>query len=124
MKATIRCFFDAAHQLHDSEHLVTKKCANLHGHTYAVEVELIGPNVRHGMILDFKAVKNIVDEFDHRFLNDVFDSRGYQDETTAENIAIAIKKHILTDYPDFVDNIMVSVCEGYKGEQNSNWVTV
>lgn len=53
--------FDAAHQLpfHDS------KCRNLHGHTYRVEVTLVGminPQHAHpkmGMVIDFSLVKEV-----------------------------------------------------------------
>jgi len=67
--------FDAAHQLmyHDG------KCANVHGHTYRLEVALKGnpiltKNVSdEGFVLDFTHLKTIVksiivDKMDHAFL--------------------------------------------------------
>ena len=33
-KLEVNRFFDAAHDLPDSENLITKQCTNLHGHTY------------------------------------------------------------------------------------------
>ena len=67
--------FDAAHQLVGHK----GKCANLHGHTYRLEVVLKGEAVQEadvsdeGFLMDFgdlkKAVKELViDPFDHAFL--------------------------------------------------------
>jgi 6-pyruvoyltetrahydropterin/6-carboxytetrahydropterin synthase len=67
--------FDSAHQLvnHDG------KCANLHGHTYKVEVALkadpVGPEdtAKEGFVVDFtdlKAIvkKGLIDKLDHAFI--------------------------------------------------------
>ena len=68
--------FDSAHQLvgHDG------KCANLHGHTYRVEVALKGPVIKEelstakaGFVMDFTDLKAIVKEelidvLDHAFI--------------------------------------------------------
>lgn len=116
-------FFDAAHQLPDNEHLLTKQCANLHGHTYHVIVRVTNSvNVRNGMVVDFKGIKNIIDIFDHKFINDEFKKLGYNDPPTAENIARVLYTQIAEAYEDlYVVN--VAVCEGYKGEANSSYVT-
>lgn len=58
--------FDAAHFIPGHP-----KCGRLHGHTYQVEVELGGhlPVTEHPIYLvDFAAVKAVVDELDHRLL--------------------------------------------------------
>ena len=39
-KLSISIFFDAAHQLSDSEDLFTKRCASLHGHTYHAIIDI------------------------------------------------------------------------------------
>ena len=68
-------FFDAAHVLVG----YSGKCANLHGHTYRVEVELDGeisrlsvPRPYRFMVLDFHdvdaVVKPIIEELDHALL--------------------------------------------------------
>jgi len=48
------------------------KCGHLHGHTYAVDVELDGEVPPGGMIMDFGDVKEalrvVVDELDHRWV--------------------------------------------------------
>jgi 6-pyruvoyltetrahydropterin/6-carboxytetrahydropterin synthase len=47
-------------------------CKNIHGHSYYMLVEIEGEINEKGMIIDFydlgKAVKPIIDEFDHAFL--------------------------------------------------------
>lgn len=122
----VKEFFSAAHQLPNTEHLVTKQCAQLHGHTYLVIVEANCQEweMKGGMVVDFKGIKNIINELDHRFINDIFGALpNWKDKpTTAENIALYLKSRISTEYK-FLKNLEVSVCEGYKGE-NSNWVHV
>lgn len=119
----VRHFFDAAHQLTDSDDLVTKQCAQLHGHTYAVIVEAqAGELNRAGMVIDFKAIKSVIDVFDHRFINDVLKELHYAPlQPTAENIAQVLYE-LLTD--NLKINVKkVSVCEGYKGAERASWAT-
>ena len=124
MKLTIRHFFDAAHQLPDTEHLITKGCANLHGHTYAVKIEFDGDSkdLKGGMVVDFKGIKNIVDILDHRFINDVFMERNFPYIASSEYISRFIYEEILMKYP-YLQNLVVSICEGYKGEERGSWTT-
>jgi 6-pyruvoyltetrahydropterin/6-carboxytetrahydropterin synthase len=93
MRATIGKTFrlEAAHQLrhHDG------KCANLHGHSYRVEVqiagEIKGPTGQsdEGMVEDFAAVRRAWEPLhrllDHSNLNDVVPETYHP--TTAENVA-------------------------------------
>ena len=69
--------FDAAHHL--PKHI--GQCKNLHGHTYKLEVEIIGDitlkehSTIDGMVMDFGELKRIVnhsvvDPLDHRDLCD------------------------------------------------------
>lgn len=69
-KVTKEVTFDCAHMLSGHEAL----CKNLHGHTYKVQVTVIGECIEEGssksMVIDFKHLKNaintvIVDKFDH-----------------------------------------------------------
>lgn len=65
--------FEAAHHLP----LHKGKCANLHGHTYTMLVELTGEvDERTGMLLDFydlkRVVEVVVDRCDHHDLNNIF----------------------------------------------------
>lgn len=119
----VKHFFDAAHQLKDTPELVTKQCANLHGHTYAViaEIKSKDDNVNSaGMVIDFKAVKQVIDKFDHRYINEVLPEIGFEDvQPTAENIAYVIAEELMELG---VEVKKVSVCEGYKGVERSSWV--
>lgn len=121
-KLTINRFFDASHELPDSEHLYTKACASYHGHTYLARITLEGENNRGGMVIDFKAIKIIVDMFDHKFINNVFKENDFDEPSTAENVAKFIFEEILLRHP-YLRNVEVSICEGYKGETSSSWST-
>jgi 6-pyruvoyltetrahydropterin/6-carboxytetrahydropterin synthase len=79
--------FEAAHQLPWHE----GKCRHLHGHSYRLEVTVAGPVGPRGIVLDFadlRAVveREVIERYDHRFLNDVMDN------PTAELIAHEIWK--------------------------------
>lgn len=82
--------FEASHSLPNHN----GKCANLHGHSYKLEVTVSGQIKKatgesdEGMIMDFADIKkivkeNILDTCDHQNLNDIFEF-----VTTAENIAV------------------------------------
>ena len=115
-------FFDAAHQLHDSDDLVTKKCANLHGHTYKVIVEMDALTLnKAGMVMDFARIKEVIDVLDHKFINDVFKEKHWNKESTAENIAEFLYNQFANLDVHLVQR--VSVYEGYKGEDRGGWVT-
>lgn len=115
----VRHKIDASHQLEDSEHLVTKQCARLHGHTYGFRVKIEENNLNSaGMVVDFKAIKNIIDELDHRHINDVFKEQGIEKQPTAENIAQYIYLRILAEL-GLVSEVWVA--EGYRGEEWSSW---
>lgn len=77
--------FDSAHHLLDYD----GDCANVHGHTYHLHIMLLG-KVKRGFVIDFKLLKEIVQEYvisklDHKDLNEVLDFNP-----TAENIAVKI----------------------------------
>lgn len=78
--------FEASHNLlnYDGD------CANLHGHSYRLDVEVTGDKLTSsGMICDFKllkkAIKKTTDQFDHKYINDIMDVNP-----TAENMALRI----------------------------------
>lgn len=119
MKLEVRHFFDSAHQLEDSDLLVTKACARLHGHTYAVIVEAVNEINEAGMVVDFKAVKNIIDRLDHRFINEVFAQYEIDLQPTAENIAQVLARWIEDELD--IEVVKLSVCEGYKGAEKASW---
>ncbi len=66
----IKEHFDAAHFLEN----YMGKCANIHGHTWHVDVEIEGESLdKTGMVVDFGEVKKIIKSIlpDHEFLNRV-----------------------------------------------------
>ena len=119
MKLSVKHYFDAAHQLKDSPDLVTKECARLHGHTYKVIVDVTGKLNNAGMVVDFKAVKQIIDRFDHRYVNDVLSEYDIQVQPTAESIAEVIHGWLENELN--LDVSSVAVCEGYKGEEKASY---
>jgi len=64
-------------------------CVNLHGHTFLIEVWCKGPIQDDGMVIDFKQIKDILNEYDHRTLNFVMDV-----QPTAENFAVLLLSKI------------------------------
>ena len=90
--------FDAAHYLPGYD----GPCANMHGHTYKLQVTLAKQAniLDNGMVFDFVDLKRIVkdwiiDEVDHQLLNTVLDYRP-----TAENMV-----------GDFYDRIEAALIE-------------
>lgn len=90
MKIVKRFTFASAHYLPD----YNGKCKQLHGHTYVLEVSIIGEvNPDTGMVMDFHqldyTVKSKVLEYlDHKCLNDVIKN------PTAENVALWIMNEL------------------------------
>lgn len=75
--------FDMAHMLdgHDG------KCQNLHGHTYKLQVEVVGDlhesGAKRGMVMDYSDLKAIVkthilEPMDHAFIYDLHNERESQ----------------------------------------------
>jgi len=86
--------FAAAHQLK----MVAKKCENLHGHNWKIEVRLAGKELNSaGVLMDFGQLKIILSEIiqrlDHKFLNDLeyFNDRF---PPSSENIAYFIANEL------------------------------
>lgn len=75
----------------DSSHFLYEydgKCRNLHGHRWRIKVTLTGTHQsigEDGMVADFDDLKTIIDELDHKEINEIppFDEVN----PTAENIA-------------------------------------
>ena len=95
----IRTFrFDAAHRLPNVP--AGHRCANLHGHSYRVDVHVSGPvDERTGWVMDFGRIKQLVEpvlaQVDHRCLNDV---PGLPN-STSEMIAKFLFDRIARDLP-------------------------
>lgn len=84
-----------------SSHKLTKyqgKCENLHGHNYKLIVTIEGDIQDNGIVMDFKEIKEIVNEkiiekLDHTHLNDTIEN------PSAENICLWIWGKIKNDLP-------------------------
>lgn len=67
--------FHASHWLPEHDH-----CGDIHGHTYHLEVMIIGTRNKIGMLVDFhdldKVIEPIIDEVDHTNVN-VWMNGGY-----------------------------------------------
>lgn len=93
-KVTVKETFDAAHRLLGHK----GKCANLHGHTWAVELTVESDFIdEQGMVVDFfdlkKILKEIVAKMDHQYINDIkpFDVLP----PTSENLAKFIYESVV-----------------------------
>jgi 6-pyruvoyltetrahydropterin/6-carboxytetrahydropterin synthase len=91
MKLGLITEFDAAHSLPGYQ----GKCANLHGHTYQVEIVVEGDVGEDGFVMDFYKLKKIIavalDDLDHSYLNDILPN------PTAETIAQWISDRLKRD---------------------------
>ena len=94
----ILAHFAAAHQLK----MVAKKCENLHGHNWKIEVCVAGKTLNEaGVLIDFGELKQhlseIIDQLDHKFLNelDYFHDRF---PPSSENIARYIAETLRTKF--------------------------
>lgn len=94
----IRTRFAAAHQLN----LTGRKCENLHGHNWKVEVFVKGATLDYaGVLYDFGLLKHkvhaVMETLDHTFLNelgDIFPEGSPSSERIAVYIADSLKPHL------------------------------
>lgn len=78
--------FEAAHTLPNAP--AGHKCRRMHGHSYRVDVHVVGPvEARSGWVIDFgqiaAAVEPVLAELDHHLLNEI----GGLENPTSERIA-------------------------------------
>ncbi|MFP4214309.1 MAG: 6-carboxytetrahydropterin synthase QueD [Planctomycetota bacterium] len=90
--------FEAAHRLPNipEDH----KCRHMHGHSYRVDIHITGEvDPREGWVMDFGDVKSVVapviDELDHRVLNDI----DGLENCTSELIAAYLWKRVKPALP-------------------------
>ena len=91
--------FEAAHLLPNVPE--GHKCRRLHGHSYRVRVYVSGiPDERLGWVMDFADIKAaaqpVIDELDHRYLNEI---EGLEN-STAEVLAKWIWTRLRPDLPN------------------------
>ena len=106
----IESHFDAAHKLIGYE----GKCAELHGHTWKVEVFVVGEKLNGvGILVDFNLLEEnlseIIGRLDHKLLNDLKEVGN----PTCENLSKYIFEN-LKDIPKHVKLEKVRVWEGEK----------
>lgn len=111
--------FEAAHRLPHvpAEH----KCARLHGHSFRVTVEVEGPiDARYGWVIDFADIKRagepIVEQLDHRYLNEI---EGLENPTS-EHIARWIWRRLKPELPLLSRITVAETCTSgcvYEGDE-------
>ncbi|HIW13270.1 MAG TPA: 6-carboxytetrahydropterin synthase QueD [Candidatus Salinicoccus stercoripullorum] len=92
--------FSAAHHIPDRR---AGKCANIHGHTYFVNMTIAGNTLDDlGFLVNFSDIKKLIDEaFDHTLLNDHphFSDMPPTSETLAKTI-----HGMVSEYLERLDN--------------------
>ncbi len=107
--------FAAAHQLK----MVAKKCENLHGHNWKVEVCVAGETLNDaGILVDFGEIKKhlskVIAMLDHKFLNEL--EFFHEGNPSSENIAIYIAKALQAAIND--DSIKVTRVTTWESEDS------
>lgn len=108
----VRAAFEAAHFIDG----YAGKCARLHGHNWEVVAVVRGEELdKLGMLIDFKILKaelkKILDDFDHRFLNEL--DTFAEKNPTAENLAKKIFQRLTVSkiFSNSTKLYAVKVCE-------------
>jgi 6-pyruvoyltetrahydropterin/6-carboxytetrahydropterin synthase len=101
--------FEAAHRLPNVPE--GHKCARLHGHSYRVEVHVVGPVDPHtGWVMDFADVRSacapLIDALDHRYLNEI-DGLG---NPTSERLAEWIWTRLAPALPGLAEVVVRETC--------------
>ena len=87
-----------------------------HGHSFVVEVEIDGDvDAQTGMVVNFTCLKDVIDKFDHKRLNDMMGSVI----PTAENLVTRLIKDI-RKLGDF-DRVFVEVWESEDCSAHDEW---
>jgi 6-pyruvoyltetrahydropterin/6-carboxytetrahydropterin synthase len=111
--------FEAAHRLPQAPE--GHKCARLHGHSYQVTLRLEGPvDPVAGWVVDFAditaAMAPVLDQVDHRYLNDV----DGLDNPTSEVLAVWLWDRLAPALPDLAAVEVRETCTAgctYRGPQ-------
>ncbi len=105
--------FEMAHALHNYDGL----CKNIHGHSYKLEVTLIGEpindikNPKNGMVIDFGDLKKTVNRFIvHRFDHSVVLSENTPQED-ARRIQSLFDRIEIVDYQPTCENLLFHFVE-------------
>ena len=107
MELYCKYHFDAAHFLPEYE----GKCKNWHGHTWTVEIWIkkkLAP--KEDILIDFVNVKQILDVFDHKNIND------FMYNPTAENLV----RYFLRKFREYNATVKVWESANSSIEGNTN----
>jgi len=86
MKLHTEIKIDAAHNLPN----YNGKCHNLHGHTWKIVVEIDCDTLdKNDFVADFTKIKEVVNQFDHAYINDKIEN------PTAENMSVYLAEAIV-----------------------------
>jgi len=110
----------------DSSHYLKNykgKCAELHGHSWFIEIWVRGTIDQCdeiGILYDFGNVKKLKEKMDHRLINDIPYFKENDINPTAENITHWIYKELRKDRPELKFKVRVyetkvgkeTYCEG------------
>lgn len=107
----IESHFDAAHKLIGYE----GKCAELHGHTWKVEVFVYGEKLNDvGILVDFnileEKISKIIGRLDHKSLNNIKEIGN----PTCENLS----KHIFQNLKNLPKHIKLEKVRVWEGEKS------
>jgi len=104
--------FSGAHQLTNA---YDNKCnASIHGHNWRVIVIIETIELINGMVIDFTKIKEIINELDHKNLNEVLTF-----EPTAENISRYLQEQIFIQAQVGRTNVPMVSVEIYEAEKAS-----
>ena len=112
--------FEAAHRLPNVP--PGHKCARLHGHSFAVEIHVRGPeDAMLGWVMDFGDIKAafqpLLERLDHYYLNEI---EGLENPTS-EHIARWIWQRLVSEIPNLSQIVVRETCTSgciYRGEEN------
>jgi 6-pyruvoyltetrahydropterin/6-carboxytetrahydropterin synthase len=113
IRVTKRFHFEMAHTLHEYDGL----CRNIHGHSYILEVTLIGEPInqpkhpKDGMVMDFGLIKEmvkkeIVNRFDHALM-----VSSLVPEKQKEILRQTTERFIVVDFQPTSENMVVYISE-------------
>ena len=101
--------FEAAHLLPRLPE--SHKCRRLHGHSFKVEIVLVGEcDAKLGWLMDYAEIKAVFspiwEKLDHHYLNEI---RGLENPTS-ENVAAWIWQQLKPNLPLLVEVVVAETC--------------